>query len=501
MFQTLALETILPSIYLIFFLLLLHKWSKRRCPELKWWLPSIFLVKLLFALFFLYVYTYHYGGGELTADAGRFFQESQVFYKLFWEHPDMYFKFFFGIENDPHIIDSFMDELGHWNTSSHTLSNDSRNVIRFNSVLFFISDGKILVHFLVFSIISFLATVDLALFIRKWSTLPFQVVLAVLVLLPSVTFWGSSIIKEPLMLAGLCFLIRGVFDDLSFKRRGWRILLGLLLMLMFKPYVLLIFLVVLSFYFVFSRLLPKLQLVNVLVFFILGVLLAQWSGKLDNVVNLISRQQQDFMNVRDGGLYLEIDDDYYYFVYFSNRDKFQLLDGRIAVLKEPTGAYLAHKRNYNDRKTVLLSNVGESYPIHLTMSRAGSGIDVTRIDNSLWTMIKMMPEVLYNTTIRPLPNDNGSWLKYPAFIENILLFVGLILITLFARRTLNKQIKRMVWTLILFAFLVFVVVGWTTPVLGAIVRYKVPGVLALGIVGLLLIDFYKIRKILGLVKK
>lgn len=59
----------------------------------------------------------------------------------------------------------------------------------------------------------------------------------------------------------------------------------------------------------------------------------------------------------------------------------------------------------------------------------------------------------------------------------------------------------MVWTLIVFAFLVFVVVGWTTPVLGAIVRYKVPGVLALGIVGLLLIDFYKIQKILGLVKK
>jgi hypothetical protein len=501
LFQNLALEIILPSIYLIFLLFLLHKWGKKRYPEVKWWLPIIFIGKLLFALFFLYVYTYHYGGGELTADAGRFFQESQVFYKLFWEHPDMYFKFFFGIENDPLIVDAFMDELGHWNTSALTLSNDSRNVIRINSLLFFISNGKILVHFLVFSLISFLATIDLALFIRKWSTLSFPVVLAVLALLPSVAFWGSSIIKEPLMLAGLCILIRGVFDDLSFKRRWWRILLGLALMLMFKPYVLAIFLVVLLFYFVFSRLLPKLQLVNVLVFFILGALMAQWSGKLDTAVSVISRQQQDFMNVRDGGLYLDIDDDYYYYVYFSNRDKFQFLDGRLAVLKEPTGAYLAHKRNYNDRKTVPLTNVGEVYPVHLTMSQAGSGIDVTRIDNSLWTMIKMMPEVLFNTTIRPLPSDKGSWLKYPAFIENILLFLGLILITLFARRKLNKRIKRMVWTLIVFAFLVFVVVGWTTPVLGAIVRYKVPGVLALGIVGLLLIDFYKIQKILGLVKK
>ena len=66
--------------------------------------------------------------------------------------------------------------------------------------------------------------------------------------------------------------------------------------------------------------------------------------------------------------------------------------------------------------------------------------------------------------------------------------------TFFARRKLNKRIKRMVWTFLLFAALVFVVVGWTTPVLGAIVRYKVPGVLVLTIVFVLLVDYYKIKK-------
>lgn len=479
----------------------MHLWSKKRYPEMKWCIPLIFTGKILFALFFLYVYTYHYGGGELTADAGRFFKESQIFYNLFWEHPDMYFKFFFGIENDPLVVDAFMEELGHWNSTSRSLPNDSRNVIRVNSLIFFISNGKILVHFLLFSLISFLATIDLAQFIRKWSTLSFPVVLAVLTLLPSVAFWGSSIIKEPLMLAGLCLLIRGIFDDMSFKRRWWRILVGLLLMLLFKPYILGVFLVAIVFYVFFTRLLPKLQLINMLIFFILGALIAQWSGRLDSVVQLISRQQQDFMNVRDGGLYLEIDDDYYYYVYFSNRSKFEYKEEGVAVLKEPTGAYFAHQRDYNDRKNVLLDEVGKEYPIHLSMTGAGSGIEVTRIDNSFWTMIKMIPEVIYNTTIRPLPNDKGSWLKYPAFIENILLFFGLLLITLFARRKLNKQIKRMVWSLLVFSFLVFVIVGWTTPVLGAIVRYKVPGVLAIGIIMLLLIDNYKIRKLLGLEKK
>lgn len=470
-------------------------------PNMKWWVPVIFVSKLLFALFFLYVYTYHYGGGELTADAGRFFNESQVFHNLFWEHPDMYIKFFFGIESDPHIVDAFMPELGHWNSSAPILPNDSRNVIRLNSLILFISNGKILVHFLIFSLISFIATLDLAQFIRKWSTLSFPAVLAVLTLLPSVAFWGSSIIKEPLMLAGLCFLIRGIFDDISFKRRAWRVLLGITLMVMFKPYILLIFLAALVFYIFFSRLLPKLQLVNVVVFFILGALIAQWTGKLDTAVHVISRQQQDFMNVRDGGLYLEIDDEYYYYVYYANRDNFEFKKDGVAVLKEPTGAYYAHKRDHKDRKIVQLHDLGKEYKVHLSMTEANSGIEVTRIDNSFFTMIKIIPEVLYNTTIRPLPSDKGSWLKYPAFIENILLFSGLLLITLFARRKLNKKIKRIVWALLVFAFMVFVIVGWTTPVLGAIVRYKVPGVLAIGIVFLLLIDFYKIRKLFGFDKK
>jgi hypothetical protein len=499
--QNLALSIILPIIYFSLIVFLLYRWSNNRYPDMKSWIPLLFSAKLLFALFFLYVYTYHYGGGELTADAGRFFKESEIFHKLFWEHPSMYFKFFFNIESDPLIVDAYMDDLGHWNAGDRTLPNDSRNVIRVNSLIYFISNGQILVHFLIFSLISFLATLDLAQFVRKWSTLSFVAVLAVLTLLPSVAFWGSSIIKEPLMLAGLCLLIRAVFDDLSFRRRGWRILLGTALMLMFKPYILGIFLVTLVFYLFFTRLLPRFQLINVMIFFIVGALIAQWSGKLDSSVELISRQQQDFMNVRDGGLYLEVDEDYYYYVYFAHRDKFEFKGGGVAVLKEPTGADYAHKRNYKDRKPIQLTDVGGSYRIHLSMSEAGSGIDVTRINGEFWTMIKMVPEVLYNTTIRPLPSDKGSWLKYPAFLENILVFLGLLLITLFARRKLNKHIKRMVWSLLLFAFLVFVVVGWTTPVLGAIVRYKVPGVLAIGIVVLVLIDFHKVCKLLGVSKK
>jgi len=485
---------ILPLIYLIIILYLLDRWCKQRHPSLRVYLPFIFTGKLLFSLFFLYVYTYHYGGGELTADAGRFFEESRIFYALLWEHPLMYWEFFWGIENDPLVVDTFMEELGHWNAPDRAMPNDSRNVIRVNSLLFLISNGYILVHFLVFSLLSFLATIDLAQFIRKWSTLSFPAVLAVLTLMPSAAFWGSSIIKEPLMLVGMCILIRGVFDDISFRRRWWRLVLGTLLMYMFKPYVLAVLLVALVFYFMFSRIFMKLQLINVMLFLIFGTLIAQWTGMLDRAVEVISRQQQDFMNVRDGGLYLEIDEDYYYYVYFSNRDKFTYNNKGTAILSESTGASLAHKRDHNDRKPVQLSEIGKEYQIHLVMTQAGSGIEVTRINNSFSTMLRIVPEVHFNTAIRPLPADKGSWLKYPAFIENIILFLGLLLVTFFARRKLNKRIKRMVWTFLLFAALVFVVVGWTTPVLGAIVRYKVPGVLVLTIVFVLLVDYYKIKK-------
>lgn len=483
---------------LFYFLLIgyyLFRWGKQHwLVTNNWLLPLLFLGKCGFALFFLFVYTYHYGGGELTADAARFFEESKVFHALSQSQPEMYVQFLFGLENTPEIVDQFMPELSHWNATSRSLPNDSRNVIRLNSLLFFISNGQILVHFLFFSFISFLASLDFAKFLRHHSNAPYWMLLTALTLFPSVAFWTSSIIKEPLMIVGLLLLIRGVLDmQLNWKWRVMRVGIGLTCMLLFKPYVLFVLLPFLGYYLVSSALKTNIQhALAVIAFVVFGILALRTSGKSDQFVHLISRQQQDFMNVRDGGLYLKKDQHYYYYVYFENRNNFEVRGNQARLIQE-MGCYIAHKSDHNDRYLHRLTEIGEDFEIEVRMSKAGSGIDVTRINNSGWTMLRIIPEVLVNVVVRPWPWDNGSWLKYLAFLENVALIVMLVLSLLFGRIVSSNE-RRWLWSFMLFALCLMVVVGWTTPVLGAIVRYKIPATLAVVIFILVKLDFVRLQQ-------
>lgn len=451
-------------------------------------LPGFFAIKFLVALFFLYVYTFYYGGGELTADAGRFFQESKTLKAVFHQSPSDYFKFLFGFDNDPVFINKYLASTDHWNAGSKVLLNDSRNVIRVNSILLFISSGQVVIHFLLFSLASFLGGLDLYQFIKKRSKLPKGFLLVLMTLTPSIAFWSSSIIKEPLMILGLCLVIRATFDNISAKRKTWRYLLGGLLLVSFKPYVFICLLASLLFYWIFSRI-TKSQILNVFIYVTIGFGIIFFTGLLDKGVHLISKQQENFINVRDGGLYLFEDDEHYLYIYYINRSHFKI-EGNKATLLEPVGAFHMRIDNNFDRNPIRLTNVGKTYRIGVRMNKAGSGIPITTINGNGATMIKMIPEVLFNTFIRPIPNKNSSWLQYSAFIENVIILLGLILAIFIFPRKLNSKENRMFFSLMIFSFMIYLIVGWTTPVVGAIVRYIVPGLL-----GIILIIALQIKTI------
>lgn len=450
--------------------------NRKYLPEFKSFvLPGFFALKFLIALFFLYVYTFYYGGGELTADAGRFFEESKMLKNVFNQSPTNYFKFLFGLDNDPAFINKYLESTSHWNGGNQVLPNDSRNVIRVNSLMLFISDGQVLIHFLLFSLASFLGGLDLYQFIKKRSKLPKGLLLLLMTLTPSIAFWSASIIKEPLMILGLCIVIRAAFDNISIKRKTWRFLLGGLLLVSFKPYVFLCLIAALIFYWFFSKI-TRSQILNTFIYGSLGFGTLFFTGLLDKGIYSISKQQEDFMNVRDGGLYLFEDEEHYLYIYYNNRDHFTI-KGNQATLTEPVGAFHMRIDNNFDREPIQLTNVGKTYRIGVRMTQAGSGIPITPIKGSGATMLKIIPEVLFNTLIRPIPKLNSSWLQYPAFIENILVLIGLIFAIIVFPRKLSRKENRMLYSLILFSLMIYLIVGWTTPVVGAIVRYIIPGLL------------------------
>ncbi len=122
-----------------------------------------------------------------------------------------------------------------------------------------------------------------------------------------------------------------------------------------------------------------------------------------------------------------------------------------------------------------------------------SFIETTLIKNSSIQLIKNIPEALVNSIIRPFPNDPGSKLKFLSFIE-VWIVILFFAITVYLRKKLNPEEKNVVFTLLIFALILSLLIGWTTPVLGAITRYRFPAQFAIILAGLILLKPLKLIK-------
>ncbi|PKR81721.1 hypothetical protein CW751_04120 [Brumimicrobium salinarum] len=479
-------------VYILLLLGFSYWLNKKYIPELSnLSLPVLFLCKFCFALFFLYVYTYHYGGGELTADAGMFFRESKLLYEVFNESPHAFFQFLFGLNNDIDFINQYLQETTHWNGGDRFLPNDSRHVIRVNALIHFISTGQVVIHFLILSFFSFLGGFDLFQWLKKKSTIPPLGLLVMLTLAPSLAFWGSSIIKEPLMILGTCILIRGVFDEISIKNRVWRIVLGLILTFAFKPYVVICLLMALIYYYLLSPFFKR-QWLAMLFFAGLGIGTLIVTNYSDKMAYVIANQQEDFINLRDGGLYLYGDNDHIYYIYYAHRKYFSF-ENDSATLKEPVDAFYMEKNENFKRYPIKLIDVGKSYPVYLSLAETGSSVDVTLIEDSFGQLLLNIPEALFNSFLQPIPNKKSTWLQFSAFFENILYLIMAVFTFFIFPRNSSKKENRIIASMSLFALFIAMIVGWTTPVSGAIVRYIVPAHIGILIIFALKLDFKKLK--------
>ena len=75
----------------------------------------------------------------------------------------------------------------------------------------------------------------------------------------------------------------------------------------------------------------------------------------------------------------------------------------------------------------------------------------------------------------------------------LLYLMGLYLLfkILFLKIKINQDVKNVLWNSLFFIIMLFILTGVSTPVIGALVRYKVPGLLFLIIVINLMYDQFK----------
>lgn len=471
---------ILTLVILLFFLFYLYKQGQKWRDFSPYLLPCLFLIKLGSATFFLYVYTNIYGNGTLSQDPGDFLKESKILNDVFYQSPKDYLIFFFGLEPNLEFIYKYLIETTHWTVRSTPIFNDSKNVIRINSLTYFISQGWSFTHVLIGSIFSYTAIIITYQWVKLRSSLNRKTIFFILFFIPSLLFWSSSFLKEPFMIFGLACTLYGIFhSNIPTAKRIIISLAGLFFGLSFKPYILVFLLLSFLFHFLQTAFKNKSKLYPFLIFVLLITVPLLYPKTNHALIDKLSRQQTNFINVGAGGLHISRNDSILYFNVHQMDEIY--VENNQAFIQQPTeGFYVTDNHKYT-LQAYLAPKSSAPYNVLYHREQSSSYFTITRLNNSWKTFFSTLPEALSNALLRPFWNDGGSWLMTLAKIENILLIILTFIFILKGKFRENPNLP-IILTLALFIFITMLLIGYTTPVTGAIVRYKIPALLALGII-------------------
>jgi len=437
-----------------------------------WTMPAVFTIKVVAGIIFLYIYTYIYGKGTLSEDAGVFMRESLMVNAVFWESPLDYFKLIFNIGDQREIIDTYLQDTFRWDAGALSFTSDNRNMLRFHSVIHFFSFNSPGVHMLIMVFISSVGLKQLYLSIIKLTTLKELVVIAILLLLPSAFLWSSGILKEPFMLLGIGLILRGFLAKESVKQGLIFVILGGITLFFFKPFIL-FSIIPSTILLLLFRILPRVKSLGVIgIFFLLTLsCILLFPSKKANIVHLISRKQFDFNNVGKGGLHAMIDTNYFYV----KPEQVNLLsiEGDSVLITQRVNGWRLRQGRMDIPVPIVLEPSDTKWYIFDNKKRSSGYFEVTLINDSFSQLLYNIPEAIVNCLFRPFITDTGSALKYPAILEMLFVFLFLIY-ALIKRRKVNSEQRRKIYILLLFILISCLMIGWVTPVSGAIVRYRVP---------------------------
>lgn len=126
---------------------------------------------------------------------------------------------------------------------------------------------------------------------------------------------------------------------------------------------------------------------------------------------------------------------------------------------------------YISAKTDLPRFVSERQQAFITLAATGaSAIDSHPLHPGFRSFLHNAPEAFTHVLLRPYITEVKSFLYLPFALENILLILVFLLFVFFRKKKIT--IHPLAWFCFFFTFSIFLVTGYTVPILGAIVRYR-----------------------------
>lgn len=461
----------------------------------KWLFPIGFAIKTLGSLAFIYVYSYHYGDGVLSSDANSFFVESKMLNDVFYESPATYFKFLVGLNNSEEVL-TYLPETTKWDHGPINQFNDLRNVLRFHSIIHFISFNQILIHSMISCLLTLIGFRWMLKAIERFTTISNYIQFFSLLLLPNVMFWTSGVLKEPIILFNLGLFLYVITVQVSVLKKFVLLVISLVLMLPIKPYVLICAITAGGIGYLFSKIKRlKWAVVSLLCLLTLGFL-SLLTKPMQPVVNVISDKQFDFVNIGNGGVFARADT--CVFVLYPPSFPYVIVnkeDSTVYVTRKTNGAYCMPMEKMGKTPCVIYPNV-KPWKLYYEGLESASMLELEPIKKSGKQLLKNVPGALGNIFLRPLPSDPpNSMLKWFSFFDSWILVIYFLGILIFFRRKLDRSAVNLLVGLAVFCLILSLIVGLTTPVVGALVRYKVPIQVAVMLIALIVFNPQKIKRV------
>ena len=425
------IEIIYTIVWIVLLTIVLRKLSFYRLPGINpRWVVLIFYLKILAGIVMFYIYT-HYYPDRKTADIFRYFDDSKYMYNALWRRPLDFFCMLTGIRNDAPHFDFYYQQMNNWyRVYESNIYNDSHTIIRFNALLRVFSFGFYQVHSVIMCFVSLTGLVALYRFFYKLFLDKTRLLFVAVFLLPSVVFWGSGVLKEGLLIFAL-----GVFLFIIQKilERKFSVLK-------------LIFLA------------GGLLLLFVTKFYILFVLFPMVIGYV----------------------WCKLSD-----------DKLCLLKFSLVIMLVTCVVLFAQVLIPEVNIPQIIAQKQHDF-IGLAKSvNSGSLISDHVLQPNWVDLLKHAPNAFFQTLTQPRIFEKLSPLTLAAALENVLIYLAII-IAIFFRKKVKKIPSEILLSIGFFAG-IYILIGLTTPVVGAMVRYKVPALIFLMITIVYFIDVQKMK--------
>ncbi len=423
------LNILLPLTYLAFFLWLIGKLNYFKTSGFSSIsLQFAFLIKAFCGLVIYLIYTYYYPV-RMEADTFKYFDDSKYLYNALWEHPLDYFKMLFGINcENDYFLKQYYSDMYNWYRSY------DNGLLNDNRLVIRLNAFVRLFSFGNYHVHSLFF--NFLTFIGSYSLARLFLVFSeskwktylVVFLIPSFVFWSAGILKESILIFALGSFTWNVYKLISGSHK-------------ISTYLWILFLIPILFimkFYVFVALIPA--------------ILAWW----------ISQKTKRTISIH--------------------------LVTIVACLLVALGIGTIFP-TYNFL-VIMAAKQGDFINL-ANFLKVNSSIYMDYLEPNLWSFIKASPKAFINTLTRPWPTELKGILFYPPLFENLFI-IFILFIGWFYRKKVNPQQWKFIIFCLTFSILLFVIIGLTTPIIGAIVRYKIPAIPFLIFVALLFLDDSKL---------